>query len=203
MTWRSRILDDGTDRDRWLAARSDGVIGASDAAKLAKIESVKKYLAAKLATPRFQGNAYTASGNRWEPMMLAWAGIPGNVALIHSPGERGFAATPDGIDPTGRFRLAECKARHMKITVGPSLGEWRQLAWQFVAMPEAEETEFIWVELDTEGELRKALRGEPKHLTIKRDSPEIRAHTAQILPIATELLARLRVSLAYKKELNQ
>lgn len=200
--WTDRILDDGTNRERWLAARADGVIGASDAAKLAKIESVDKYLAQKLAPSSFNGNSYTASGNRWEPMMLAWAGIPGNVALIHSPAERGFAATPDGIDPTGRFRLAECKAKHMKVVAGPTLGEWRQLAWQFVALPEAEVTEFVWVELDQDGELRTALRGEPKHLTVTRDSPQIRSITEQILPIATELLARLRVALAYKKELG-
>lgn len=201
MSYLARILDDGTDRDRWLAARLP-VIGAYDAAKLAKPGSVHLYLASKLERSKFNGNAYTESGNRWEPMMLAWAGIPGNKALIHSPTERGFAATPDGLDPSGRFRLAECKAKHMKVVTEPTLGEWRQLAWQLVCVPEAEETEFVWVELNQEGEIRADLNGEPKHLTIRRDHPKIRMLTEQILPIATDLLARLTVALEFEREMN-
>jgi len=194
MGYLDRILDDGTDRDRWLTSRFD-VVGASDAAKLAKAASVDKYLADKLAARSFTGNSYTESGNRWEPMMLAWAGIPGNKALIHSPEEKGFAATPDGIGRT----LAECKAKHMKVVFGPSLGEWRQLAWQFLCLPEFDETEFIWVELDAGGEIRGDLKGEPKHLTVKRSDPKIVDLTRQITPIATDLLARLRVARSYER----
>lgn len=191
-----RILDDGTDRDRWLTSRLD-VIGASDAAKLAKAASVDKYLADKLASRSFTGNAYTDSGNRWEPMMLAWAGIPGNKALIHSPGEKGFAATPDGI---GRS-LAECKAKHMKVVFGPTLGEYRQLAWQFLCLPEFDETEFIWVELDAGGEIRPGRNGEPCSVTIRRGDKKIVDLTRQITPIATDLLARLRAAREFEREL--
>lgn len=196
MTHLDRILDDGTDRDRWLTSRRT-VIGASDAAKLAKASSVDLYLAGKLADSAFTGNAYTASGHRWEPVMLAWAGIASNVALIHAPGEPGFAATPDGlqITPEG-VRMAECKAKHGRIVDGPSLGEWRQIAWQFNTIPEAETIEFIWAEIIDEN-MRS---DEPKHLTIRRDNPMVVKQTALILPIATELLARLQAAHEFERD---
>ena len=199
MGYLDRILDDGSDRDRWLLARIP-VIGASDAAKLAKVASVPLYLGAKLERRTFTGNSYTESGNRWEPMMLAWAGIPENKALIHSPQEKGFAATPDGVTTTGN-RLAECKAKHGKVVVGPDLGEWRQLSWQFLCVPEADELEFIWVEL-MDGDIRAGLNGEPKHLTVKRGDKKVQDTTAQILPSATDLLARLTAALEFEKEMN-
>jgi YqaJ-like viral recombinase domain. len=194
MSWRDRILHDGVDREQWLAARQT-VLGASDFAKLAKPESVDKYLAEKLASATFTGNEYTEQGHRWEPMMLAWAGITPNVALIHSPGERGFAATPDGADEA---RGGECKVKHARVVDGPSLAEWRQLAGQFICVPEFEVIEFIWVEL-IDGEIRAGLHGEPKHLTVRRDHPMIVAATERVLPIATDLLARLRVALSYER----
>lgn len=199
MSHLERILSDGTDRDQWLQARHP-VLGASDAAKFSKLESVPLYLAAKLSDGAFHGNHYTESGHRWEPMMLAWAGIPENKALIHAPGNRGFAATPDGIsidETTG----AECKAKHGKVVNGPSLGEWRQVAWQFLCLPEFERIEFIWVEL-IDGDIRAGLNGEPKHLTIRRDHPKILDLTAQILPIATDLLARLTAALEFERTLS-
>lgn len=198
MSWQERILDDGTDRESWLRAR-DPLLGASDAAKFARMESVDKYVAAKLAGSRsFHGNDFTASGNRWEPMMLAWAGITPNRALIHAPGERGFAATPDGAEET---RGAECKAKHGVIVEGPSVGEWRQLAWQFVCVPEFESIEFIWVEL-IDGEIRNGADGEPRQLTVKRDDPRIVKALDQVLPIAREVLARLTAALQFEKEMN-
>ena len=195
MGYLDRILDDGTDRDRWLAARLP-VIGASDAAKLARAESVHLYLASKLESRGFHGNVYTESGNRWEPMMLAWAGIAPNKALIHSPAERGFAATPDGIAPGG-VRLAECKAKHGKVVLGPTAGEWRQIAWQFEVVPEADELEFIVAEI-----MHDELRGaEPKNWTIKRSDPKVQTTLATIRPIATDLLARLTAALEFERQL--
>lgn len=202
MSYLDRILDDGADRDRWMAARRP-VVTAHTAKSLAKIESVPLYLAAKLADGDFTGNRYTESGNRWEPLMLAWAGIPSNKALIHSPAERGFAATPDGLNllPDSSVVLAECKAKHQKIISGPDRGEWRQIGWQFEAVPEAKELEWIWVELDRGGEIRAGLNGEPRHLTIRRDDPRVQSALAQVRPIATELLARLTAALEFEKEL--
>ena len=200
MTWQERILDDGTNREHWLISRRPA-IGASDAKHLAKMSSVHLYLADKLKRDSFHGNAYTESGNRWEPMMLAWAGLPQNKAFIHSPAEVGFAATPDGITLNGNH-LAECKAKHMRIVFGPDLGEWRQIAWQFQAVPEADELTWIWAELDAGGELRADLHGEPKSLTIKRGDPKVQKLLGQILPIAHELLPRLRAALEFERELQ-
>ena len=196
MSYLERVLDDGSDRDRWLAARRP-VIGASDAAKLSKLESVPLYLAAKLSDGGFHGNEYTEAGHRWEPMMLAWAGIPENKALIHSPLERGFAATPDGIGNT----LAECKAKTGKVIFGPSLGELRQASWQLATIPEVDELEWIWVEL-IDGDIRSGCNGEPKSLTIRRSDNKVNDLLKKILPIATDLLARLTAALAFEREMN-
>lgn len=199
MSYRDRILDNGTDRDHWLTSRLS-VIGASDAAKLSKASSVDAYLAGKLALRQFQGNVFTASGNRWEPMMLAWAGIAANKALVHSPDEPGFAATPDGVaeDLDGTLTLAETKAKHGRSIKGPTLAEWRQIAWQLVCFPEAEELQWVWVELDDTGEMTSL---EPRHITVRRDDPKVVDLTDRILPIATDLLARLRAALQFEKEL--
>jgi hypothetical protein len=196
--WRDRILNDGTDKPSWERARWP-VIGASDAKSLSKIESVDKYLAAKLKSKSFFGNGFTESGHRWEPMMLAWSGIPQNLALIHSPDEPGFAATPDGIKDLrdGAVLMAECKAKHGVVVEGPNLGEWRQLAWQFLCVPEAEAIVFIWAEI-INGEMRTV---EPKSLTVHRGDPKILEVTELILPIASDLLARLRTALEFERQL--
>ena len=195
MSWRERILADGTDRDAWAHARRP-VLGASDFAKLAKRESVDKYLLAKLKdNGSFHGNTYTAQGHRWEPMMLAWAGIPQNTALIHSPGERGFAATPDGIGGS----IAECKAKHNRVVTGPTLPEKRQIAAQFLCLPEFDRLHWIWMEIDEHGE---PFHDEPKHIEFRRDDAELVNLTDRMMPIATELLARLRAARAMEEEMN-
>lgn len=199
MGWQDRIVDDGADRERWLRARSP-MVCASDVAKYARAGSADKYTAEKLARRTFSGNANTADGHRWEPMMLAWAGIPQNLALVHSVEERMFGATPDGISVVGD-RLAECKVKHLKVIDGPDAGEWRQLAWHFFTFPEATETEFLWAELNAHGELRDALKGEPKHMTIKRSDPRITAALNLVLPIAREVLGQLTAALEFERQL--
>lgn len=200
MSWCDRVLDDGTDREHWKLSRRP-IVGASDAARLAKESSVESVLRSKLAVSSFGGNDHTESGNRWEPMMLAWAGIEANKALIHSPAEIGFAATPDGVSLQSVPRLAECKAKHGVIVNGPSLGEWRQVSWQFEVVQEADELEFIWVEL-IDGDIRAGLDSEPKHLTIRRGDKKVQDTLATVRPLATELLARLRAALEFEKELE-
>ncbi len=196
LTHLERILDDGTDRDRWKRTRR-GKIGASNAAKFSKIESVDLYVDDMLGDGGWAGNEFTKSGHRWEPMMLAYAGIPQNLALFHSPDERGYVATPDGLT-TGRIRLAECKAKHDRIVKGPTLAEWRQMSWQFIVVPEAEEVEFIWAEI-VDGKLRN---DEPKSITIARTDPKVIELQNKILPIAREVLVRLQDAIAFEKELN-
>ncbi|MFZ4843925.1 hypothetical protein [Mycetocola saprophilus] len=198
MTWRDRVLDTGEDRDAWLASRSS-IIGASDAAGYVKPGSVDKYELAKLKSARstFSGNRYTESGNLWEPRLLAYAGIEGNKSLIHAPGNPGFAATPDGIEerPDGLW-LAECKAKHDKVVTGPDAKEWRQMAWQLHCVPEAAGVVFVWGEI-VGGELRP---GNPQHLMVPRDHPKIVAAIDLIVPIATEVLARITSVLKAEKE---
>jgi len=197
MSHLDRILHDGIDREGWKLARKP-CVGASDAAKLARESSVESVLASKLTNSDWGGNGYTEQGHRWEPMMLAWAGISPNIALIHAPNNRGFAATPDGVDAT---RGAECKAKHNKVVTGPTLGEWRQVAWQFVVVPEFEEIEFIWQELVTDPNNGEWIprASEPKNLTIRRNDPKIADLTAKILPLATDLLARLTLARSYER----
>jgi len=194
MGYLDRVLDDGTDWDRWLERHRD-IVTASTAATLAKATSVDKYLLAKLRDGGFQGNRYTVQGHRWEPMMLAWAGVPANKALIHAPGEEGFAATPDGIGKV----LAECKVKHNRVVTGPTLGEFRQVAFQFHCLPEFDTLHWLWTEVDEHGD---PFGEEPKQLTLHRGDQNIVEITAQILPIATDLLARLRASRQLEKELS-
>ena len=194
MTWRERILADGTDRDAWAHARRT-VIGASDAKSLSKMQSVDLYLLAKLKDGHFHGTDATRQGHRWEPMMLAWAGIPENKALIHSPIERGFAATPDGVGDV----IAECKAKHNLVVTKPTLPEKRQIAWQFACLTELDRLMWLWMEIDEHGE---PFHDEPKYVEFRRDDRELVDLTDRMMPIATELLARLRAARAMEEEMN-
>lgn len=203
--WQDRVLADGLDREAWKIARYP-VIGASDAKVLAKPESVPLYLRSKLTRDIFTGNVFTETGYRWEPMILGWAGYEHNVALFHSPDEPGFAATPDGIRARTEppfLALAEVKIKHVtpdKRTKGPTLGEWRQLAWQFRVLPEAEFIDWCWGDVPKD-DPEDLLDDEPKFLRVYPDDPKIVRLQAELEPIATELLARLRASLAFEKEL--
>jgi len=210
MGYLDRILDDGTNRESWKAARYP-VIGASDAKILAKPESVDLYLKAKLARDVFTGNVFTENGYRWEPLILGWAGYDHNVALFHAPDEVGFAATPDGIrettwgDVTHPIALAEVKVKHVepaKRTKGPNLGEWRQLAWQFRVFPEAEYIDWLWGDVDKNGNGEDLIDDEPQFIRVWPDDPKIVELQAHLEPIATDLLSRLRAALAFEKELS-
>lgn len=202
MSYLERILADGTDRDEWKRARYS-VIGASDAKRLAKAESVPLYLAGKLKRDVFTGNVFTDDGYRWEPIILGWAGYLHNTALIHAPDEPGFAATPDGIRSDGKAG-AEVKVKHVtrqKRTKGPNLSEWRQVAWQFRVLPEFEHIDWCWGDVDAEGDREDLIDDEPRMLRIYPDDPKVLELQAHLEPIATELLTRLRSALALEKEL--
>lgn len=205
MGYLDRILDDGTNRESWKAARYP-VIGASDAKILAKAESVDLYLKAKLARDVFTGNVFTENGYRWEPLILGWAGYEHNVALFHAPDEVGFAATPDGIRTTvgDSLYLAEVKVKHVtrdKRTKGPTLGEWRQLAWQLRIFPEAQCVDWLWGDVDKAGDGEDLIDDEPQFIRVWPDDPKIVELQAHLEPIATDLLSRLRAALAFEKEL--
>jgi hypothetical protein len=198
-----RILCDGSDRDEWKRAR-ESVIGASDAARLSKPESVHLYLAGKLKREVFTGNVFSDNGYRYEPIILGWAGYEHNVALYHSPDEAGFAATPDGIRVAPSLALAEVKVKHVtrdKRTKGPTLAEWRQLAWQFRVIPEAEHIDWCWGDIDRAGDGEDLIDDEPRFLRVYPDDPKILELQHHLEPIATDLLSRLRAALAFEKEL--
>lgn len=205
MGYLDRVLNDGTDRDSWKQARYE-VIGASDAKLLAKPESVHLYLKSKLTRDVFTGNVFTDNGYRWEPIILGWAGYEHNVALFHAPDERGFAATPDGIRAVdGIVQLAEVKVKHVtldKRTKGPTLGEWRQLAWQFRVFPEAHCTDWCWGDVDKNGDGEDLIDDEPQLLRVYPDDPKIVDLQTRIEPIAQDLLSRLRAALAFEQELS-
>lgn len=205
MSWRDRILADGTNREEWKAARFP-VIGASDAKMLAKAESVELYLKSKLRRDVFTGNVFTDNGYRWEPIILGWAGYEHNTALYHSPDEPGFAATPDGtrVSNQGVLSLAECKVKHVTVdhrTRGPNLGEWRQIAWQFRVLPEAAFIDWCWGDVDKTGNGEDLIDDEPKFIRFYPDDPNVRRLQAELEPIATDLLMRLRAALAFEMEL--
>ena len=199
--WRDRILDDGLDRDKWLAARANGVIGASDAAGYVNAASEDKYVAAKLKVSTFRGNAYTEAGHEWEPRLLSSRGLTQNTALIHAPGFPGFGATPDALKETPEgIILGEAKIKHNKIANGPTAREFRQLAWQIfcVGWDQVLHTEFVWGEL-VGGELRgNAI--EPKHLTIYPG--EVEHLLPPMLAIATNVGRRVRAALQFAKEID-
>ncbi|TFC92071.1 MULTISPECIES: hypothetical protein [Cryobacterium] len=194
MTYLDRILADSTDREAWLLAR-EPIVGASDAAKLARPESIDVYTAAKLKRSTFSGNRFTESGNLWEPLMLAWAGIPQNTLLIHAESIPGLAATPDGllVTPAG-IVLAEVKAKHDRIVYGPTPGELRQVAFQqYCVGPEVLYTDFIWAEI-VNGEMRTE---DPKSLRIY--PADVADVLAGLLPIAIELSARITAALEFER----
>lgn len=197
MSYLDRILGDSLDREAWLVAR-EPIVGASDAAKLAKASSIETYLAAKLKRSSFSGNHYTESGNLWEPLMLAWAGIPQNTLLIHAEAHPGLAATPDGLKVTPEgIVLAEVKAKHDRIVYGPTPGEFRQVAFQqYCVGPEVLYTDFIWAEI-VNGEMRT---DEPKSLRIY--PADVAQVLADLLPIAIELSARLIDAIEFEKEMS-
>ena len=206
MSYRERVLTDGSSREAWKEARYP-VIGASDAKYLAKAESVPLYLASKLKRDVFTGNVFTDNGYRWEPIVLGWAGYEHNQALFHAPDEPGFAATPDGIRELagGHIALAECKVKHVdpkKRTKGPTLAEWRQLAWQFRVFPEAVFIDWCCAEVDKFGDGEDLLDDEPWHLRIPYHDPKIRDLQSHLEPIATDLLKRLRAAIAFEKEMS-
>ena len=200
MSYLDRVLADSTDRESWQIARGPR-IGASDAAKFAKMQSVPTYVNNKLDPHEFRGNASTESGNRWEPMLLAWAGIPQNTRLFHHPSEDGFAATPDGINEisAGKLVLGEVKAKHNRIVLGPTPAELRQVAWQLFVFPEAIAVEWIWgelIEVRGQWELRE---DSPKSLTFARTDPKIISVQTALIPIATAVLAGMRESTQLKE----
>jgi hypothetical protein len=196
MSWTERIVADSTDRPNWLKLRQP-MLGASDAAGFAKITSADLYTLAKLKSGSFKGNAYTESGNVWEPRMLSWFGLTQNTLLVHAEGEPSFGATPDGIEvlSSGEIILSECKAFHDQIVTKPKPTFLRQMWWaQMVFGPDCRRTRFIWQEL-ADGAPRRL---EPHILIIERDEEQI----AALKKIGVIVLDGIRRARDFERELE-
>lgn len=198
--WRDRIVVSGEDRSEWLNARAP-YIGASDMKMFANPASVAKYVAAKIRPKTFFGNETTESGHRWEPMILAYLGVPENRAFVRSPTHDRIACTPDGISDDDPFTLAECKTRHNIIKPEPDAGEWRQLAAQLFCFPEAERVLFgtLTLVVGEHGEWVERKNGYSR-LEVPRDHPRVVKATALIVPIAEQVIAALDAANQAMKE---
>ena len=181
-----RTLADSADRASWLNVH-DKVIGSSTAGKFAKPGSVETYVRQILEPRTFSGNASTESGNRWEPLLLAFAGAEPNSLFVHHPDNRRFGATVDG---TRGGEIVETKAKHNKVIDGPTPYEVRQIAWQLHVLPEYTGVRWVWGELVRDGD-EWVLRRDPQTLIFHRDDPRIVAATQLIVPIAEQVLAAL------------
>lgn len=185
-----RTVADMADAGSWASAH-DKVIGSYLASSFARPASVELYVRSMLEPKQFRGNATTERGNEWEPLLLAFAGAEPNSLLIHSPDNERFAATVDGTISAGGFGICETKLKHKQVVTGPTPREIRQLAWQLVAIPEAEFAKWVWGEVvpddDEPGGWR--LRRDPQELIFPRDHPKITAAVELTTSIATKVLA--------------
>lgn len=137
--YQLRAIADQNDAPVWKAARV-GRIGASDAAKYSKLESVALYAADKMA-PGYEGSMYTQHGHIREPEILAQLDIPQNTIMFGMSGNDRFSATPDGIKGN---RLAQVKTTIKPFKTIP-LGYRRQVWWEQMVMgPQFQITDFIW-----------------------------------------------------------
>lgn len=146
LTLEQRALADLNDHEAWTRARdgSDGTfrIGASDAAKYAKLDSVDKYIRAKLM-PSWSGGRFADWGNTREPIILAEHGYEQNTIMYRSHISDKYVATPDGID-LKRHRLAQVKTTVERFKTIPA--HYRRQVWweQFVMGPEYTQSDFIF-----------------------------------------------------------
>lgn len=193
-----RTLADTRDPASWDAAH-ERVIGSYQAGAFAKPQSVETYVRQMLTPRSFTGSSATESGNRWEPLLLAFAGAEPNSLLIHHPDEKRFAATVDGTRGT---TIVETKAKHKQIVNGPTPREVRQIAWQLHCIPEMTAADFVWGELvPDEKEIDGwRLRRDPQTLTFPRDHPVIVAALDLIVPIAQSVLAGVLAARAIEAE---
>lgn len=184
------ILADHRQVDVWKAARV-GRIGASDAASYARLESVNKYVAAKLM-PMWDGSEFSSWGNQREPIILADWGYEQNHMMFASDVNPRFVCTPDGIGT----RLCQVKTtnkdfrskRTNEILVPANYR--RQVWWEQMVMgPEYTETDFIFEHYErVNGILVPDY--ESTRVVIERDEGEI----AKMIQIAELVLHQLDLS---------
>lgn len=189
LTYRDRIVADGSDRVEWLRARARGIT-ASDAAQLATPRSIERVAVAKLFGTGFTGNAYTDYGAEREPEIASWVlreyGISPSQALFHAEGDIRHLATPDGIAERGdRLELAEIKTTNRPWRSIPR-NYLRQVWWQQYVLG-AERTLVVWEQHENFVPV-----GEPQVRWIDRDENEISKLVTLAGHLIDTLIARSR-----------
>jgi hypothetical protein len=181
------IADAAADPEHWLSIRPYW-IGASDAAKMSKVESVEIYTRNKVTqqTRPFTGSQFTRNGHAHEAGLMAWAGVRHNTRMFRHATEPVFAATPDGVSvtPSGVIVLGEAKIKHQIIT-GPTPAERRQVAWAQYVLGAAF-TKWVWQVLDPR---TNRPYGDPQCIHIDYD-PEILEPLLEIArPVRAAMIA--------------
>lgn len=188
----ARYVVDQRDREAWAAARTRA-IGASEAAKFSKIESVPLYVKGKMHNP-FQGNMATGHGNQREEHILAAYHVRQNTLMFHAELNRRFVATPDGITigADGRIILTQVKTTDHPFKTIP-LGYRRQCWWEQYVLG-ADRTLFVWEEHRN----YQPVGMEPESCWIDRDDEEL----AKMLAIGGLVLSALDEYDEFTKELQ-
>lgn len=177
-----RVVADLRDRSGWVTRRARS-LGASDAAKFAKLESAPLYLREKLHNP-FDGNAYTAHGNDRERHVLSAFGVELNTRMFGDPVQPRFVATPDGLvwRYGGELVLVQAKTVQRKWKDGQPVPAFtsakgerqipptykRQMWWEQMVTG-AVRTLFVWEEHDN----FRPTGLEPESCWHERDDSEI------------------------------
>lgn len=163
------VIDDGTERERWLEARRNFVC-ATDAARiyLGGAGAWAALRAEKEHGSTFQGNRYTEHGRSREPVLAAFAQqrfqLEPNAALLGNSTFPKFAATPDAINHDTR-RVGEFKTT---VNDWPTLDAVNreyvvQIAWQML-VTNSDEGVLIFEPHDS----FVPLYPEPRHFIIPR-----------------------------------
>lgn len=185
LSFRDRIVADGTNRVEWMRARARGIT-ATDVAKLSTPKSIDSAAWAKLHGTGFSGNAYTEHGKAREPEIASWVsmefGIDSSQALFHSERDLRHLATPDGVAERdgGSLELAEIKTTNKEWRSVPRQ-YLRQIWWQQHVLG-AERTLLVWEQHENFVPL-----GTPNYRWIDRDEAEI----AKLVGLAHKLIDTL------------
>lgn len=187
-----RFVVDQRDREAWASKRTRA-IGASEAAKFAKIDSIPLYVRGKLHNP-FVGNMSTSHGNQREEPILAQYNVTPNTLMFRSELNHRFVATPDGITvgADGTLILTQVKTTNRPFKTIP-MAYRRQVVWEQYVMGAAR-TLFVWEEhLNYE-----PVGMEPESCWIDRDDDLL----APLLAIGGLVLSALDEFDAFEKEME-
>lgn len=188
-----RGVADIRDKVTWSKRRANK-IGASDAARYAKVDSWPLYLKGKLYQP-FEGNSYTQHGNDREPVILSQFHVEQNHIMFQSAGNPRHVATPDGIVVgTQELILVQVKTTLKPLWKIPPSYQ-RQMWWEQYVMG-TNRTLFAWELLDHDG---RPTTMEPESEIFYRDEDRIQ----ELITIADLVLAGMDSAAQFRNEMEQ